>query len=149
MPSKLQKISVFFQEFNFPLSLFFSLSVTSGNWKVLESMQWCQTVVPRKARVVEFLPLYVLNFHVNKAYSFIILIVYIKAFLIRETKRLCSIKPETVLNMFKQVSALINKTTGYFFQSRKHEKSHQQLLKHLYNAQGKLQLDSLKNFNLF
>lgn len=51
----------------------------------------------------------------------------------------------TVLNMFKQVFALINKTTGYFFQSL----THKYLLKNLYSAQGKLQLDPLKNLNLF
>lgn len=51
----------------------------------------------------------------------------------------------TVLYMFKQVFALINKTTGYFFQSLRHK----YLLKNLYSAQGKLQLDPLKNLNLF
>lgn len=145
MPSQLSKC-VFFQLLNFSLSLFFSLSVPSGNWKVLESVQWCQTLVPRKTRVPAII---CSQLPCERGMGFIFLIVYIKAFLIRETERLCSIKPETVLNMFKQVSALINKTTGYFFQSRKHEKSHQHLLKHLYNAQGKFQLDSLKNFNLF
>lgn len=47
--------------------------------------------------------------------------------------------------MFKQVFALINKTTGYFFQSLRHK----YLLKNLYSAQGKLQLDPLKNLSLF